>query len=151
MDLAWLAGLFEGEGYIGLRRSYQPVLQLDMTDQDVIDRVLVVAGVGYLRPPKMLPSGKTCYRWSVTSSKDAAALLMTLYPLLGVRRQAAGRAALLAWRDTSGARRSGAWRCGQGHEMTVENTNTAEGRRRCRKCQAARSERYRSKAATHGK
>lgn len=150
IDLAWLAGLVEGEGYIGLRRTYQPILQLDMTDLDVVDRVLTVTGVGTLRPAKELPSGKTSYRWVVTSSRDAAALLMTLYPLLGERRQGAARAALAAWRATYGARRRGAWRCGNGHEMTPENVRLAEGRRRCRKCQAEAQERHRSKAATHG-
>jgi hypothetical protein len=44
-NLAWLAGLIEGEGYLGIVRG-RGIVRVAMTDADVVERLRVVSGVG---------------------------------------------------------------------------------------------------------
>src|SRR5689334_22543771 len=46
-EIAWAAGLFEGEGSATLAtRGYHPMLSLSMTDRDVVERFAEVVGIG---------------------------------------------------------------------------------------------------------
>jgi hypothetical protein len=137
-DLAWLSGLFEGEGSIQLRPVGRPQLQIIMTDEDVLRRVLVVAGVGHITGPRRLPSGKDAWRWSVTRTEHAVGLAMAMYSFLGQRRQARIREVLSAWRAAPVQKRFKP-RCVHGHPLSGDNLFIHEGRRRCRKCRIERS------------
>src|SRR5665213_179839 len=67
-NLAWMAGLFEGEGYVqGRPRSYKRAdgrsfttigyrLAITMTDEDIIRRFHRLAGVGNVNGPRLSPS-----------------------------------------------------------------------------------------------
>jgi hypothetical protein len=73
LDLAWLAGLFEGEGNVSMgARVYS------------------------------MPSPRTKGRkptWTAQAKGSVAAgVIMTLYPWLGIRRREQARTALAAWR-----------------------------------------------------
>ena len=104
-NLYWLAGILEGEGSFGMHtikkrptaRSTQ-VVQLKMTDADVMYRV-----------SKLLNCRQYCYRrpgkyktvWSIKlSGKYAVGLMMTMYCLLGSRRQERIRQILTYWKQT---------------------------------------------------
>lgn len=103
-DLAWLAGLFEGEGSITTATKRNPLrLSMKSTDEDVLRRAHAIAGIGTLNGP-YAPAEKNLgkkpyWTWSVHRSAEAAGLLMTMYPLLGVRRQERASSALAAWRE----------------------------------------------------
>ena len=103
MELAWLAGLIEGEGTLRLRASRHghpyPAVQVGMTDEDVIRRALAVSGVGHVTGPYTWGRRKPLWLWQVNRQADAAALIMTLYGFFGRRRQEQARAVLGAWRQ----------------------------------------------------
>ena len=112
-DLYWLAGLFEGEGSIVYERQKDwkgcaVKLQLTMTDEDVMRRAGAIMDVpvyGPYQPPVLKKDGtprKMAWNISIGGSHGAA-WGMTLYVLLGQRRQARLREILTAWR-ISGSR-----------------------------------------------
>lgn len=147
IDLGWLAGLLEGEGYFGLRTDGRPYVQLSMTDCDVVDRVHRILGFGY-RGARRLPSGKTAYTWSASAYEDAVGLMMTLLPLMGERRAAKIIECLDAWKAAP-LRRERMTHCKNGHPFSGDNLVIVyEGKyrkRRCRQCAADREARYRKR------
>ena len=111
-EIAWLAGLLEGEGSFDRQFSASPRqirVQVGMTDRDVIEHVANLwKGTcgGPYQPKRWTKKGelvKASYRTNV-HGKHAAAWMMTLYPLMGKRRKATIRKLLCGWR-TSLARR----------------------------------------------
>jgi hypothetical protein len=87
-DIAWAAGLFEGEGCItyGSSKNY-PRLQLKTTDQDVIERFTIAVGVGKISELNYKTStGKTIWMWNCGKSNEVRDLLEKFLPWLGQRR-----------------------------------------------------------------
>jgi hypothetical protein len=95
IDIAWLAGLVEGEGNIGINgRSL--TIRIKMTDRDVIERAATLLE-GKLYP--VAPRGGRQAIWlTQVKGATAAGWAMTLYPWLGVRRRQQVRDALTHWR-----------------------------------------------------
>ena len=91
-DIAWLAGLMEGEGCFGSwrngARKKRKMIRavISMSDKDVIERVASLLGRNLTidKAPKI--KGKYMYRVAVTGSQ-AAALMLTVFPLMGHRRR----------------------------------------------------------------
>lgn len=85
---AWLAGLYEGEGSCSLAAGRLQI-QIKMTDEDVIRRVLEVAGVGRVYGPYR--RGPDHYKafWTYIAYKtdDVLVLLDRLRPFLMSRRR----------------------------------------------------------------
>jgi hypothetical protein len=153
-DLAWAAGLFEGEGcvHVGVRKSGTHVLRLvlSMTDRDVVERMGQIMSVGrvYEVPKHATWQGhwKTQYRWVVDRADHIQAALAMFWPWLGDRRRAKAREALAAFRAGvgKGGRMSDRTRCPQGHPYDDTNTYTylkRSGRqqRQCRMCSRIRA------------
>lgn len=93
-DIAWAAGLFEGEGCIHLNSQRYLWVSLASTDQDVLERFCRIVGVGSARPKKKArPHHKPSWQWQVTGGKGVHVLRMLL-PELGERRGAAAKDAL---------------------------------------------------------
>ena len=93
-DIHWLAGILEGEGTFGDRRR----IRLKMTDRDVVERVAKL----WKRPlvvEKLQPNRKQAYSTAI-GSIDAIGWMMTLYSLLGTRRQTKIRQILADWKST---------------------------------------------------
>lgn len=91
-DIAWAAGLFEGEGSISLRRlrdgsAAQATVSIDMTDPDVIIQLAARLGIGRLHGPYK-GTNKPRYRWTVSRLADVETFCTWVYPFLGERRQA---------------------------------------------------------------
>lgn len=86
----WLAGLLEGEGSF-LRpspsRPYEPKVDVEMTDEDVIRRVATLLGVSYRKRDRGRPKARMTYHVRVVGGK-AVALMWRLKPYLSARRQA---------------------------------------------------------------
>ncbi len=107
-NMAWMAGLFEGEGYIGWRRSAEKGphlgLRLGMTDEDVVQRFADLSIVGKMYGPyrKFAPDGreiKTNWQF-IASGKEAYALAVAMLQWLGVRRSEQVRSAIAKWLET---------------------------------------------------
>lgn len=88
-ELAWLAGLLEGEGSFCKAMPSspgQPVLQVVMTDEDVIAKAATMIGSRYYVSQPKNPAHKTCYHLRV-KGKRAIQVMELLHPHMGLRRQ----------------------------------------------------------------
>ena len=91
-ELAWLAGLVEGEGYFTIQRYpgkdhwASPVFGLEMTDQDVVYRAQALTGVGSISSRTPRPRAKRSWTWQVRARQDVLDLMEVLYPYMGERR-----------------------------------------------------------------
>lgn len=91
-ELAWLAGLLEGEGSFMMSRNtvnhkvyLYPKVVVTMTDKDVIQRAALLFGTGVYTVK--VKTGKTQYRAQVTGTR-AAEFMKQLLPFMGERRSA---------------------------------------------------------------
>lgn len=144
-DVCWLAGIVEGEGYIGIATSKSPVLQIYMTDRDVLDRVAVLMGGRVSGPYARLDKRQSIFKVALYGNR-AASWLMTLYPQLGVRRRQAVRETLAVWRTYIAHCRDREY-CKRGHRLSGANVLAAQWTdargvvhrkaRRCRECHNA--------------
>jgi hypothetical protein len=98
-DLAWAAGLFEGEGSISPRKTAAPhlwQLALTSTDEDVVRTFCEVIGSGRVYGPYGYVNGtsrrrdhhKPYWRWSVSDQLGIEAVAGLLRPYLFERRRA---------------------------------------------------------------
>jgi hypothetical protein len=92
-DLAWLAGLLEGEGYFGLIKNHvagkiyrYARIGVTMTDEDVIARAAQVLGARYW-PVKPSGLGRKMQHRCEVRGQRAVAWMRTLQPLMGERRR----------------------------------------------------------------
>lgn len=101
-DIAWLAGLLEGEGTFRLQsRSYYkkdgklygpyqyPRLSVGMTDEDVIQHARQIIGTGkiYRSVDKRDTTHKPIYTLVVSTTNDVLYLCRLLLPHMGERRK----------------------------------------------------------------
>lgn len=90
-ETAWAAGLFEGEGTIIFTAKTSIAVTVFMTDQDVLEKLLAVAGVGTLRGPysdKSRPGNKPIWKWTISRGSHADDFLRAIRPHMLARRQA---------------------------------------------------------------
>lgn len=150
-DIAWAAGLFEGEGTIGsyssgrngAGQSITAHLRLGMTDRDVVERFAQVVGFGaiHVRPPGT-NGHKAIFAWQAYGFEKAQALTAMFWPWLGERRRAKARETIIATRATQAMGKRPC--CPQGHpysetlwlERIVRNGRVYFARR-CRTCRQA--------------
>lgn len=87
LDLAWFAGLFEGEGSILFRGDNASRISISMTDLDILDRVQKIFGGTVVAATRSnMPSHwKNAWIWTLSSEKSYD-LLTSIRPLLGERR-----------------------------------------------------------------
>jgi hypothetical protein len=96
--VAWMAGIFEGEGCIS---TYDGgvILTVKMTDEDVIRRFGECAGIGAVNGPytdPRLPNFKPTWAWRCNRSAKSYALLVAMWPYLCSRRRSKMEAAISA-------------------------------------------------------
>ena len=98
-DIAWVAGILEGEGCFTLRSGRgTPLIQLMMTDMDIVIRVAQLLEANRVTECKTpTKSGKPIYRVNIFG-RNAVAWCMTLYVLMGERRQSRIRELLMSWK-----------------------------------------------------
>jgi hypothetical protein len=84
--LAYIAGLFDGEGCITRANSY-PIVQIGMTDRDVIEYLATLGGTIRVEQPP--GNRKPLYRWRVMAGREVAEFLAAIFPFLRVKRQQA--------------------------------------------------------------
>ena len=100
-ELRWLAGLLEGEGHF--RWDRKPIIQVQMTDRDVIERAGRAMGSPSIRPGykskrlRVDGSPRLASFCAGAYGTRAAELMMTLHGLMGIRRKNQIRMALAEW------------------------------------------------------
>lgn len=87
VEVAWFAGLFEGEGTLTTHQTGW-TLKVLMTDQDVIWRIKEVTGVGTLLAVAVRGNRKPAYRWATSRRDEIKELVLAMRPWLGERRTA---------------------------------------------------------------
>lgn len=108
-NLAWCAGIVEGEGYIGVRRtgtkgSLSLVVSIEMSDQDVILRFAKYIGMGTVAGPFRRNSPahhKPTWTYGVYGYQ-AYGLLIAILPWLCQRRQAKALSGIKEWLERPG-------------------------------------------------
>lgn len=93
MDIAWIAGIIEGEGciYINKVRLGKGSLirvSVRMTDYDTIQSLYDKTGIGRITGPTQHGRKKPTWDWKVNRLKDVVRLLLAIYPLMHERRRA---------------------------------------------------------------
>jgi hypothetical protein len=105
-DIAWLAGLLEGEGSFSVgvvrkgRQAGKRRLQITlmMTDEDVVRRAAAIMKTKLYGPYGPYKTcNKPCWQIHVGAAK-AAAWMMTLYSFMGERRKQAIEQGLREWK-----------------------------------------------------
>jgi hypothetical protein len=91
-EVAWAAGLFEGEGTVSVSGAWKRArLQMKMTDEDVIRRFCRIVG-GRVHGPMTYDQSDGSIRrpfWMWTTAQgEAGTVAGLLWPWLGVRRRA---------------------------------------------------------------
>lgn len=89
-DIAWAAGLIEGEGCFTLHSKKHPYLLIDMCDLDIIQKLYNIFPFGNVRGPytnKKKPEHKPRWRFDAYGPK-CRHIMMHVYPYLGSRRKA---------------------------------------------------------------
>lgn len=92
-DLAWAAGLFEGEGWISSQKR-NAIIGIQMCDKDVLERFAAIVGCGniYYRKPRIysyevIKSRKEQWSWRLGRRTDVQRVLAQLRPWLSNRRK----------------------------------------------------------------
>jgi len=112
IDIAWAAGLFEGEGCITVRMVGHKYpswgITLVMTDEDVVRKFTEIIGCGNLRlEPSRNPKRKPIWCWNTYNRIDVFNTLEMLLPYLGARRRSRAEECLGAITPLLGKRRGG--------------------------------------------
>jgi hypothetical protein len=84
-QIAWAAGLFEGEGSFFMDGK-QPVMEIGMTDLDVIQRFADLTDAGWIRTKERPGHWKTIFIHRVKGRHKVTKLIETFLPYLGNRR-----------------------------------------------------------------
>lgn len=88
VEIAWVAGIFEGEGTIGFSNASSVQVQVRMSDEDIVRRLKDVTGLGHVTGPYGgIGRNKPLWCWHVGAKRDVARLLLAVCPLLGARRR----------------------------------------------------------------
>ena len=86
--IAWAAGLFEGEGCMTVdKRGSTRGLQINMTDEDIIERFRDFCGAGNITTRyEDDPVRKKQWRLRISKRKDVIRILSMMLPYFGQRR-----------------------------------------------------------------
>lgn len=97
IDIAWLAGLWEGEGSFSVRlrqKKYKVSttpgsieMKIAMTDEDVIAKVSKLVDKSYFIPNRKTVTGKIVYQLSIGKRETVIQLVKRIIPYLGKRRK----------------------------------------------------------------
>lgn len=161
LDVAWAAGLFEGEGcwnaYVRQSGKVQIQARLGMTDRDVVERFAAIVGMGniYAAGAPQKAHWKPTYTWCVYEAEKVRDLIALFMPYLGERRRAKAEEVLRLGADVQ-SHNAVKTHCPQGHllegdNLILEPIKRGENEykaRRCRECRRSQSrERARKRLA----
>jgi hypothetical protein len=138
-QIAWAAGLFEGEGCItGHRGRSARHVALVMADEDIVRRFAAIVRIGAVRGDGTLrrPHHRHLWRWQADGD-GGEAVLHLLLPYLGARRSARAKEMLAMrtrWREHA-MRLRACPQCGVNFQPKTIGPNAAKQRYCSRDCQ----------------
>jgi hypothetical protein len=86
-ELAWVAGLLEGEGSFGKLWGGAVQIVCCMTDEDVVRKLQAVTRMGRVNGPYRYTKHKPQWRWTLTVRAHTTELMERLLPHMGIRRR----------------------------------------------------------------
>ena len=104
-EIAWLAGLFDGEGCIKWSGRNGVLLAISMSDPDILHKVKEITGVGqvYELSDRSLKAGhKPMYEWNIGKKQDVEYLLSSMVFWFGERRKLRAKEALKRLQNNKG-------------------------------------------------
>lgn len=133
-NIVWLAGLLEGEGSFHVKGSGKIVIQLGMTDEDVVRKSAFLAGCGAVNGPYQSKryNCKPIWAWKVSKGAHCYALCTAIYPFMGVRRKSQIELLMKAWFERQ--------RCSPAHGVRAHYQSGC----RCEACVSASRAYYRT-------
>lgn len=142
-EIAWLAGIYEGEGSCAITKGRAIRVEVVMTDRDVVERICALTGLGTIHSLAQRDEKyKAAYRWSI-GSLGAVAFLTAVMPWLGQRRAERAGDAIENWKTNRRQSTLGDTECVNGHSYDAPNKRTKYGT--CHFCNLENSRRYREK------
>lgn len=154
-QLAWFAGLFEGEGTFETSKASTVRMTIGMTDEDVIERVQALfpgRPIGVRPDMKPVQSNynkpRPVYVWRVSEGREVRRIIELILPWLGKRRRKRALEVLahLDSRHVPGTPLKP--ECKSGHMMSGDNLVRRGGQSpywRCRQCAEDSQRRYQIK------
>lgn len=157
-ELAWAAGLFDGEGSVFVSRTVKRgrahvrlMAGLQMTTEDVVHRFSAAVGIGAVRGPYF--NGKIAWKpkwgWYAGSDGDVRNAMLLLWPWLSAPKKEQASRAFAAREDYIANPPPLPDRhrmlCKRGHELSTTRYSRPGGRGHCRICQVARNLAYRKR------
>jgi hypothetical protein len=139
-EIAWAAGLFEGEGCFSVTTtkwgSLIPSMNLGMTDLDTVERYQSIVDSSRVRGPSDRgPGRKLMYNVDVAERASVRQLILAFLPWLGERRSRRAGELLAVIESLDAATEYRLEFCKRGHRWTEDNVYTApSGIRACRQC-----------------
>lgn len=136
-DIVWLAGLIEGEGCFQSSRtgnhatSRTPTIDIQMTDKDVIEHAASILGANPRKPYRHKQGNHKLVYSVVVCGTRAISWMMTLYTLMGERRQAKIKEIIEAWKKSPNTPRAPR---GQRFMATCHPGQPRKGRGLCGTC-----------------
>lgn len=117
VEVAWLAGLLEGEGcFFNVVKGYAPRVALAMTDRDVVERASDLMGSPQVFVRRPQNSKHKDQYWCMLTGARAVGVMFTIYPFMGERRRAKIREVIARWKSKPlGRRRIGERNYACGH------------------------------------
>lgn len=92
-NIAWVAGVIEGEGHISTLPGGRMQVRVQMTDEDVIRKLHATLGIGNVHGPysndrktRVGADTKPLYYWAVGRKPHVKRVLQAIYPFMGARR-----------------------------------------------------------------
>jgi hypothetical protein len=157
-QVAWAAGLFEGEGcWSYYQREFgakvQPQVRLGTTDLDVVERFAAIVGCGAIGQVKPGTGGhKPVYEWRIYEAEKVREVIALFLPHMGERRRAKALEVLERIADVR-SHNDKKTHCPQGHPFEGENLIVEPYRRagkvfearRCRTCRERQAQERRAR------
>lgn len=142
-EVAWLAGIYEGEGSCAITSGRAIRVEIVMTDRDIVERIYTLTGCGSVRSlSRRSENHKDAFRWSI-GSVEAVTFLNLVLPWLGSRRAERAKNAIDNWNTNKSQSTAGDTTCINGHSYEPPNKRTRYGT--CHMCNLEASRRYREK------
>lgn len=128
LELAWAAGFFDGEGYVGLAHEHSvdrlPRLQMSVAqvDRRPLDRFAKAVGYGKVRGPytQKNPNSNPYYHWQIQSTTRSEATFALLEPFMAAPKVEDFYRALEEFHRIVSTRKCGS--CGGGYSQSENGT-----------------------------